>query len=78
MVVCFLCPCQFILFVRLDYRITYLLSIYKKEFGDKTKPENSESFAEMPPVTCELFLSNRANPKEIFNCYHVLKFSTLC
>ncbi|XP_037539386.1 inositol 1,4,5-trisphosphate receptor type 2 [Nematolebias whitei] len=42
---------QFILFVRLDYRITYLLSIYKKEFGDKTKPENSESLAEMPPVT---------------------------
>lgn len=55
MVVCFLCPCQFILFVRLDYRITYLLSIYKKEFGDNTKPENSESLAEMPPVTCELF-----------------------
>uniref|UniRef100_A0A8D0DDY0 Inositol 1,4,5-trisphosphate receptor n=1 Tax=Sander lucioperca TaxID=283035 RepID=A0A8D0DDY0_SANLU len=27
---------QFILSVRLDYRITYLLSIYKKEFGDKT------------------------------------------
>uniref|UniRef100_A0A671LAD9 Inositol 1,4,5-trisphosphate receptor n=1 Tax=Sinocyclocheilus anshuiensis TaxID=1608454 RepID=A0A671LAD9_9TELE len=27
---------QFILNVRLDYRITYLLSIYKKEFGDQT------------------------------------------
>uniref|UniRef100_A0A4W6EEN6 Inositol 1,4,5-trisphosphate receptor n=1 Tax=Lates calcarifer TaxID=8187 RepID=A0A4W6EEN6_LATCA len=27
---------QFILSVRLDYRITYLLSIYKKEFGDKS------------------------------------------
>ncbi|KAJ0028980.1 hypothetical protein NQD34_003977 [Periophthalmus magnuspinnatus] len=26
---------QFILSVRLDYRITYLLSIYKKEFGEK-------------------------------------------
>uniref|UniRef100_A0A8D3CD10 Inositol 1,4,5-trisphosphate receptor n=1 Tax=Scophthalmus maximus TaxID=52904 RepID=A0A8D3CD10_SCOMX len=31
---------QFILSVRLDYRITYLLSIYKKEFGDKTIPES--------------------------------------
>ncbi|KAM9754184.1 inositol 1,4,5-trisphosphate-gated calcium channel ITPR2 isoform 2-T2 [Menidia menidia] len=27
---------QFILSVRLDYRITYLLSIYKKEFGDSS------------------------------------------
>uniref|UniRef100_A0A672JC27 Inositol 1,4,5-trisphosphate receptor n=1 Tax=Salarias fasciatus TaxID=181472 RepID=A0A672JC27_SALFA len=27
---------QFILSVRLDYRITYLLSTYKKEFGEKT------------------------------------------
>uniref|UniRef100_A0A3Q2GCX6 Inositol 1,4,5-trisphosphate receptor n=1 Tax=Cyprinodon variegatus TaxID=28743 RepID=A0A3Q2GCX6_CYPVA len=33
---------QFILSVRLDYRITYLLSIYKKEFGDKTIPDTSE------------------------------------
>ncbi|XP_055011214.1 LOW QUALITY PROTEIN: inositol 1,4,5-trisphosphate receptor type 2 [Boleophthalmus pectinirostris] len=33
---------QFILSVRLDYRITYLLSIYKKEFGDKNL--STESF----------------------------------
>uniref|UniRef100_A0A3Q3J9U7 Inositol 1,4,5-trisphosphate receptor n=1 Tax=Monopterus albus TaxID=43700 RepID=A0A3Q3J9U7_MONAL len=33
---------QFILSVRLDYRITYLLSIYKKEFGDKTTSDTSE------------------------------------
>ncbi|XP_072241680.1 inositol 1,4,5-trisphosphate-gated calcium channel ITPR2 isoform X2 [Leuresthes tenuis] len=39
---------QFILSVRLDYRITYLLSIYKKEFGDKTIAESSVSLAEMP------------------------------
>ncbi|KAK2842102.1 hypothetical protein Q5P01_012302 [Channa striata] len=42
---------QFILSVRLDYRITYLLSIYKKEFGDKTIGESSVSVAEMPLVT---------------------------
>lgn len=42
---------QFILSVRLDYRITYLLSIYKKEFGDKTLTENSVSLAEMPIMT---------------------------
>uniref|UniRef100_A0A671XFD0 Inositol 1,4,5-trisphosphate receptor n=1 Tax=Sparus aurata TaxID=8175 RepID=A0A671XFD0_SPAAU len=33
---------QFILSVRLDYRITYLLSIYKKEFGDKSIADTSE------------------------------------
>uniref|UniRef100_A0A3Q2XVB7 Inositol 1,4,5-trisphosphate receptor n=1 Tax=Hippocampus comes TaxID=109280 RepID=A0A3Q2XVB7_HIPCM len=33
---------QFILSVRLDYRITYLLSIYKKEFGEKSISETSE------------------------------------
>uniref|UniRef100_A0A3B5N1F5 Inositol 1,4,5-trisphosphate receptor n=1 Tax=Xiphophorus couchianus TaxID=32473 RepID=A0A3B5N1F5_9TELE len=32
---------QFILSVRLDYRITYLLSIYKKEFGESTVPDSS-------------------------------------
>uniref|UniRef100_A0AAQ4PLC7 Inositol 1,4,5-trisphosphate receptor n=1 Tax=Gasterosteus aculeatus aculeatus TaxID=481459 RepID=A0AAQ4PLC7_GASAC len=32
---------QFILSVRLDYRITYLLSIYKKEFGDKVMTDTS-------------------------------------
>uniref|UniRef100_A0A8C1N0L9 Inositol 1,4,5-trisphosphate receptor n=1 Tax=Cyprinus carpio TaxID=7962 RepID=A0A8C1N0L9_CYPCA len=36
---------QFILNVRLDYRITYLLSIYKKEFGDQTL-DTSVSVAE--------------------------------
>ncbi|XP_041852186.1 inositol 1,4,5-trisphosphate receptor type 2 [Melanotaenia boesemani] len=39
---------QFILSVRLDYRITYLLSIYKKEFGEKNITESSASLAEMP------------------------------
>uniref|UniRef100_A0A8C1G5V6 Inositol 1,4,5-trisphosphate receptor n=1 Tax=Cyprinus carpio TaxID=7962 RepID=A0A8C1G5V6_CYPCA len=38
---------QFILNVRLDYRITYLLSIYKKEFGDQTL-DTSASLAEVP------------------------------
>ncbi|XP_056908962.1 inositol 1,4,5-trisphosphate receptor type 2 isoform X1 [Takifugu flavidus] len=41
---------QFILSVRLDYRITYLLSIYKKEFGDNSMSENS-SVAEMSPMS---------------------------
>ncbi|XP_065134941.2 inositol 1,4,5-trisphosphate-gated calcium channel ITPR2 [Paramisgurnus dabryanus] len=38
---------QFILNVRLDYRITYLLSIYKKEFGDQTL-DSSTSVSEIP------------------------------
>uniref|UniRef100_A0A3Q3WWS6 Inositol 1,4,5-trisphosphate receptor n=1 Tax=Mola mola TaxID=94237 RepID=A0A3Q3WWS6_MOLML len=42
---------QFILSVRLDYRITYLLSIYKKEFGERSLTENSTSVAEMPPMS---------------------------
>ncbi|XP_017278513.1 inositol 1,4,5-trisphosphate receptor type 2 isoform X2 [Kryptolebias marmoratus] len=42
---------QFILFVRLDFRITHLLSIYKTEFGEKSLPENSESLAEIPIMT---------------------------
>ncbi|XP_034444276.1 inositol 1,4,5-trisphosphate receptor type 2 isoform X1 [Hippoglossus hippoglossus] len=41
---------QFILSVRLDYRITYLLSIYKKEFGDKSIIDCSASTSEMPFV----------------------------
>ncbi|TKS73284.1 Inositol 1,4,5-trisphosphate receptor type 2 IP3 receptor isoform 2 [Collichthys lucidus] len=41
---------QFILSVRLDYRITYLLSIYKKEFGDKGIIDNSTSLADIPPM----------------------------
>lgn len=47
-------PHQFILSVRLDYRITYLLSIYKKEFGDNSIVENS--MAEFPPMSREIFL----------------------
>ncbi|KAL0968457.1 hypothetical protein UPYG_G00267150 [Umbra pygmaea] len=39
---------QFILSVRLDYRITYLLSIYKKEFGVGDLPEASVSVADLP------------------------------
>ncbi|CAM4581349.1 unnamed protein product [Leuciscus chuanchicus] len=38
---------QFILNVRLDYRITYLLSIYKKEFGEQTL-DTSASVTEVP------------------------------
>lgn len=34
---------QFILSVKLDYRITFLLSIYKKEFGDKVITDGSIS-----------------------------------
>ncbi|XP_066561476.1 inositol 1,4,5-trisphosphate receptor type 2 isoform X1 [Amia ocellicauda] len=37
---------QFILSVRLDYRITYLLSIYKKEFGDNCIPDSSYSVSD--------------------------------
>ncbi|KAK9516864.1 hypothetical protein VZT92_024773 [Zoarces viviparus] len=42
---------QFILSVRLDYRITFLLSIYKKEFGDKTVIDSSSSVTELIPMT---------------------------
>uniref|UniRef100_W5NDZ4 Inositol 1,4,5-trisphosphate receptor n=1 Tax=Lepisosteus oculatus TaxID=7918 RepID=W5NDZ4_LEPOC len=42
---------QFILSVRLDYRITYLLSIYKKEFGDSNIPDSSLSVADVPIQT---------------------------
>uniref|UniRef100_A0A8C3B1D7 Inositol 1,4,5-trisphosphate receptor n=1 Tax=Cyclopterus lumpus TaxID=8103 RepID=A0A8C3B1D7_CYCLU len=41
---------QFILSVRLDYRITYLLSIYKKEFGDNTITETSASHFLLSPA----------------------------
>uniref|UniRef100_A0A674EWC2 Inositol 1,4,5-trisphosphate receptor n=1 Tax=Salmo trutta TaxID=8032 RepID=A0A674EWC2_SALTR len=41
---------QFILSVRLDYRITYLLSIYKKEFGDSNLPDMRRAV----PVTISL------------------------
>uniref|UniRef100_A0A671RHD7 Inositol 1,4,5-trisphosphate receptor n=1 Tax=Sinocyclocheilus anshuiensis TaxID=1608454 RepID=A0A671RHD7_9TELE len=46
---------QFILNVRLDYRITYLLSIYKKEFGDQT----------LDTSLISLFLVSRPNIEEI-------------
>lgn len=55
----FLSLCQFILSVRLDYRITYLLSIYKKEFGDNSIMENSA--AEMPTMPREIFFFLYAN-----------------
>nr|XP_056703464.1 inositol 1,4,5-trisphosphate receptor type 2 [Euleptes europaea] len=38
---------QFILSVRLDYRISYMLSIYKKEFGESN--ENVDSSVASPP-----------------------------
>uniref|UniRef100_A0A8D2LXR1 Inositol 1,4,5-trisphosphate receptor n=1 Tax=Varanus komodoensis TaxID=61221 RepID=A0A8D2LXR1_VARKO len=38
---------QFILSVRLDYRISYMLSIYKKEFGESN--ENVDSSVTSPP-----------------------------
>lgn len=47
------CPPQFILSVRLDYRITYLLSMYKKEFGDKSINDSSVSVTDMALITCE-------------------------
>jgi len=40
---------QFILSVRLDYRISYLLSIYKKEFGENN--ENTETSTSGSPDT---------------------------
>ncbi|XP_053261116.1 inositol 1,4,5-trisphosphate receptor type 2 isoform X6 [Podarcis raffonei] len=40
---------QFILSVRLDYRISYMLSIYKKEFGESS--ENVDSSVTSPPDT---------------------------
>uniref|UniRef100_A0A7N6BBH0 Inositol 1,4,5-trisphosphate receptor n=1 Tax=Anabas testudineus TaxID=64144 RepID=A0A7N6BBH0_ANATE len=42
---------QFILSVRLDYRITYLLSMYKKEFGDKSINDSSVSVTDMALIT---------------------------
>lgn len=59
-------PLQFILSVRLDYRITYLLSIYKKEFGDKSITDSSLSVADMVPVTREALFPLNANTKAFF------------
>lgn len=42
--------------MRLDYRITYLLSIYKKEFGDQTL-DTSASVAEVPVMAGESFMT---------------------
>lgn len=42
---------KFILSVRLDYRITYLLSIYKKEFGDQNMTDSSMSVSDYPPIS---------------------------
>ncbi|XP_075711889.1 inositol 1,4,5-trisphosphate-gated calcium channel ITPR2 isoform X1 [Rhinoderma darwinii] len=43
---------QFILSVRLDYRISYMLSIYKKEFGDSSgSVDNSTASTITPPDT---------------------------
>ncbi|XP_076122095.1 inositol 1,4,5-trisphosphate-gated calcium channel ITPR2 isoform X2 [Alosa pseudoharengus] len=42
---------QFILSVRLDYRITYLLSIYKKEFGDQSMTDSSMSVSDYLPIS---------------------------
>ncbi|KAM9815199.1 inositol 1,4,5-trisphosphate receptor type 2 isoform X1 [Syngnathus typhle] len=42
---------QFILSVRLDYRITYLLSIYKKEFGEKSVSESTVSQTDVLLIT---------------------------
>eukprot|EP00062_Callorhinchus_milii_P022695 gi/632980746/ref/XP_007907206.1/ PREDICTED: inositol 1,4,5-trisphosphate receptor type 2 isoform X2 [Callorhinchus milii] len=41
---------QFILSVRLDYRISYMLSIYKKEFGDNTSGDSTSSPSTDTPV----------------------------
>uniref|UniRef100_A0A7N4NHZ2 Inositol 1,4,5-trisphosphate receptor n=1 Tax=Sarcophilus harrisii TaxID=9305 RepID=A0A7N4NHZ2_SARHA len=51
---------QFILSVRLDYRISYMLSIYKKEFGDNN--ENSENSTTTSPDTP---LSSEKNPVQL-------------
>ncbi|XP_041324651.1 inositol 1,4,5-trisphosphate receptor type 2 [Pyrgilauda ruficollis] len=40
---------QFILSVRLDYRISYMLSVYKREFGENT--ENVDCSTSSPPDT---------------------------
>uniref|UniRef100_A0A674EWC5 Inositol 1,4,5-trisphosphate receptor n=1 Tax=Salmo trutta TaxID=8032 RepID=A0A674EWC5_SALTR len=51
---------QFILSVRLDYRITYLLSIYKKEFGDSNLPDSSMSLSEFPSMSAETMFAGSA------------------
>lgn len=45
---CFLCCCQFILNVRLDYRISYLLSVFKKEFVEVYPMQDSAADGTAP------------------------------
>uniref|UniRef100_H3ANP0 Inositol 1,4,5-trisphosphate receptor type 2 n=1 Tax=Latimeria chalumnae TaxID=7897 RepID=H3ANP0_LATCH len=45
---------QFILSVRLDYRISYLLSIYKKEFGDSSAFESTTGTPPDTPTTSNM------------------------
>uniref|UniRef100_A0A674KBU2 Inositol 1,4,5-trisphosphate receptor n=1 Tax=Terrapene triunguis TaxID=2587831 RepID=A0A674KBU2_9SAUR len=52
---------QFILSVRLDYRISYMLSIYKKEFGEDS--ENVDSSTISPPDTPGL--ASEKNPVQL-------------
>ncbi|XP_056455010.1 inositol 1,4,5-trisphosphate receptor type 2 [Gadus chalcogrammus] len=42
---------QFILSVRLDYRISYLLSVYKKEFDKESVSESSLSMNDIPIIS---------------------------
>ncbi|GAA6101701.1 inositol 1,4,5-trisphosphate receptor type 2 isoform X3 [Tachysurus ichikawai] len=55
---------QFILSVRLDYRITYLLSIYKKEFGDNSASDTSHSVTEFSPIPSEPSIEEIASKAE--------------
>lgn len=43
-----LCFCQFILNVRLDYRISYLLSVFKKEFVEVYPMQDSAADGTAP------------------------------
>ncbi|XP_027017224.1 inositol 1,4,5-trisphosphate receptor type 2 isoform X5 [Tachysurus fulvidraco] len=55
---------QFILSVRLDYRITYLLSIYKKEFGDNSASDASNSVNDFSPIASEPSIEEIASKAE--------------
>lgn len=68
---------QFILSVRLDYRITYLLSIYKKAFGDRALTDSSMSLGDVPPITRETFLSYRANAEKYFITLSCVNYCSL-
>ncbi|XP_039617485.1 inositol 1,4,5-trisphosphate receptor type 2 isoform X2 [Polypterus senegalus] len=45
---------QFVLNVRLDYRITYLLSIFKRDYGSADLTDNSMSFVDISAVPISL------------------------